>query len=207
MTLRLAVTVLAFASGGLGGRPLATASHAGLGQPGATFAWPGATFGQPGATFARPGATFGQPGATFAQPGANFATWSAVDIDGQAWSAEALRGRVVLVDFWATWCAPCLDELPRLKRLHARHAGAGLTIIGVSLDRSSPRDFRSWLQRQGIGWPQVREAGMYDSPLARTFAVEAIPASFLFGRDGRQHAASLRGPALEARVDALMETR
>ena len=140
-------------------------------------------------------------------PDAAVATWTATDIDGRTWSAEALRGRVVLVDFWATWCAPCLDDLPRLRAAACTSCGRGLTIIGVSLDRSSPRDFRSWLQRQAIDWPQVREVGMYDSPLARTFEVEAIPASFLFDRDGRLHATSLRGKALEARVDALMETR
>ncbi len=134
-------------------------------------------------------------------------SWTATDIDGKTWSAQALAGRVVLVDFWATWCAPCLDDLPRLKRLHARHGPRGLTIIGVSLDRSSMRDFRSWLQRQAIAWPQVREAGGYDSPLARVFTVEAIPASFLFGRDGRLHAAQLRGDALEAEVTALVEAR
>lgn len=133
--------------------------------------------------------------------------WTAVDIDGRRWSAESLRGRVVVVDFWATWCAPCLEELPRLKRLHERHAGRGLTIIGVSLDRSSTREFRSWLQRQAIGWPQVREPGGFESPLARAFAIEAVPASFVFARDGRLHASGLRGPALEHRVTALLEAR
>ena len=80
-------------------------------------------------------------------------------------------------------------------------------IIGVSLDRSPLRDFRSWLQRQGIAWPQVREIGLYDSPLARAFDVQAIPASFLFDREGRLQATSLRGEALDRRVSALMETR
>jgi thiol-disulfide isomerase/thioredoxin len=134
-------------------------------------------------------------------------SWQAVDLEGRTWSPEALRGRIVLVDFWATWCAPCLDDLPRLKRLHARYAPRGLTIVGVSLDRSSVRDFRSWLQRQAIAWPQIREAGGYDSPLARHFGVDAIPASYLYDRDGRLLDTHLRGPALEARVAALMEAR
>jgi thiol-disulfide isomerase/thioredoxin len=133
--------------------------------------------------------------------------WRAIDIDGRTWTPETVRGQVVFVDFWATWCAPCLQDLPRLKRLHAKYASRGLTIIGVSLDRSSVRDFRSWLQRQGIGWPQVREPGQFDGPLARIFAVDAIPASYLFDRRGRLHATALHGDALEARVAALVEER
>ena len=149
----------------------------------------------------------GRPSADAARRAAapTAAAWHAVDLDGRNWSAEALRGRVVLVDFWATWCAPCLADLPRLKRLHERYADRGLTIIGVSLDRSSTRDFRSWLQRQAITWPQVREAGGYDSPLARHFDVDAIPASYLYDRDGRLLATQVRGEQLETRVAALLE--
>ena len=147
----------------------------------------------------------GRPSADADPRTASPRTWHAVDLDGRNWSAEALRGRVVLVDFWATWCAPCLADLPRLRRLHERYGNRGLTIIGVSLDRSSTRDFRSWLQRQAITWPQVREGGGYDSPLARHFGVDAIPASYLYDRDGRLLATQVRGESLETRVAALLE--
>lgn len=135
------------------------------------------------------------------------AAWRAVDLDGRVWSSESLRGRVVLIDFWATWCAPCLAELPRLRKLHATFEARDLVILGISLDRSSPRDFRSWLQRQDIGWPQVREIGGYDSPLAAQFGVEVLPASFLVGRDGRLVARDLRGETLTRRVRQLVEAR
>lgn len=134
-------------------------------------------------------------------------SWRAVDLDGRVWSSESLRGRVVLIDFWATWCAPCLAELPRLRQLHARYDTRDLVILGISLDRSSARDFRSWLQRQAIGWPQVREVGGYDSPLAAQFGVEVLPASFLVGRDGRLVGRDLRGESLTARVRQLVEAR
>ncbi len=150
----------------------------------------------------RLGSTGALPALPDALPG-----WHVVDIDGRTWSPDALRGRVVLVDFWATWCAPCLADLPGLKRLHARYAAQGLTILGVSLDRTSMRDFRSWLQRHGIGWPQVREAGGYDGATARRFGVDAIPASFLYDRRGQLLGTALRGAALEARVADVMESR
>jgi thiol-disulfide isomerase/thioredoxin len=138
-------------------------------------------------------------------PAAPTPAWTATDIDGRPLSSTLLRGRVVLVDFWATWCAPCLAELPRLQQLHRAYADRGLTIVGVSLDRSSTRDFRSWLQRQGVRWPQVREGFGYDGPLTRLFGVETLPASFLFDADGRLLAARRQGGSLDADVRALME--
>jgi thiol-disulfide isomerase/thioredoxin len=145
--------------------------------------------------------------ATLAADAAFPATLRLVDIDGRPWTAADLRGRVVLVDFWATWCAPCLADLPRLQRLHARYGRTDLTILGVSVDRSAAREFRSWLQRQGIAWPQVRESGGFDGPLARMLGVQAVPSTFVYDRHGRLEAARLSGAALEARVTQLVEAR
>ena len=77
----------------------------------------------------------------------------------------------------------------------------------MSLDRSSTREFRSWLQRQAIAWPQVRQPGGFEGPLARTFGIESVPASYIFDRAGRLQGAGLRGLALETRVTALLEQR
>lgn len=124
--------------------------------------------------------------------------------DGTRLSLDALRGKVVLLDFWATWCAPCLAELPRLRRLHEELAPSGLVIVGVSLDAIEPRRFASWTRRNGVQWPQVRDGRGYNGALARTFEIEQLPATILFGPDGRVAARDLRGERLEAAIRALL---
>lgn len=113
------------------------------------------------------------------------------------------RGRVIVVDAWATWCAPCLAELPRLRQLVRRH-GDELVLVGLSVDRMPRRDFISWLQRKDVTWPQHFDGRGYDSPAARAFAIDAIPETWLFDREGRLVARGLRGATLEAAVDLLV---
>ncbi|MDQ3168878.1 MAG: TlpA family protein disulfide reductase [Acidobacteriota bacterium] len=125
-------------------------------------------------------------------------------IDGTRMTLEALRGKVVLLDFWATWCAPCLVELPRLRRLHDELGNASLVIVGVSLDTTEPRRLASWTRRNNIGWPQVHDGRGYNGALARQFGVEELPATLLFDRDGRLAARDLRGVRLEATIRALL---
>ena len=125
-----------------------------------------------------------------------------VDLEGREWTRDQLQGRVVLLDFWATWCAPCLAELPRLKRLNERHAGRGFVLLGVALDTLDRRRLRSFLHRHGVGWPQVHDAR---GDAARAFGVEAVPSTMLVDPSGRVVARDFRGPALEAAVDALLE--
>lgn len=126
------------------------------------------------------------------------------DIDGQQWTVDDMRGRVVLIDFWATWCAPCLAELPRLKALRARHSREDFEILGVSLDVTSRQSFVSWLNRQRIDWPQVHERAGYADDVPRLFGVDRLPRTILVGREGNIAAVDLRGERLAARVDALV---
>ena len=125
------------------------------------------------------------------------------DVEGKTWTAEELEGRVVLLDFWATWCAPCLAELPNLRRLQAEHGDDGLVIVGIALDAIDRRGLRSFLLRHGIDWPQVHRPDGVASELARRFAVEAVPVTLLVDRQGRVIARDLRGEAL-ARVVATL---
>ena len=121
------------------------------------------------------------------------------DLDGRAIEVGALRGRVVLIDIWATWCAPCLADLPLLRALRKEH-GPRLAIVGVSLDSMPRRDFISWLRRHDVDWPQHYDGRAYASPVARRLGIEALPATLLIAPDGTLAARNLRGARLAAAI-------
>jgi len=128
----------------------------------------------------------------------------ASDLQGTLWTPERLRGRVVLIDFWATWCAPCLAELPRLKSLRERYSRDEFEILGVMLDVTSRRTVVSWLNRHRIDWPQIHERGGYNGALPAAFGVRALPATVLVDADGRIAGVNLRAEALAARIAELV---
>jgi thiol-disulfide isomerase/thioredoxin len=130
--------------------------------------------------------------------------FDATDLDGRRWTSDALQGRVVLIDFWASWCAPCLEQMPHLRRLRETHGSDKFEIVAVSLDRSNRREIVSWIQRQRLDWPQIHDGRAFNGSTARLFGVSALPASLLLNRDGMVVAANLRGPALERALAQLL---
>ena len=122
--------------------------------------------------------------------------FAGTDLTGRRWTVDDLRGRVVLIDFWATWCAPCLADLPRLKSLRERHSRAHFEILSVSLDVKSRQELVSWLNRNRIDWPQIHERAGYSAGLPRLFGVDRLPRTLIVGRDGRVIARDVRGDAL-----------
>jgi peroxiredoxin len=101
--------------------------------------------------------------------------------DGKpAITLSELRGKTVYVDFWASWCAPCREELPVLQRLHEEYASRGVVVVGVGIDRNE-RDFRAFKDRMGLTFPVVHDgahqvAGRYEPP--------RMPSTFLIDRNG-----------------------
>jgi thiol-disulfide isomerase/thioredoxin len=133
-----------------------------------------------------------------------FAAFDARDMSGRRWTAEGLRGRVVVLDFWATWCAPCWTEIPWLQKIHAGQDPNRVQLIGVTLDVTDRRTLVAWFNRQRVDWPQIWERNGYDSPLAERFGVLSLPTTLLVGPDGRVMASNLRGATLVAAVETLL---
>ena len=101
-------------------------------------------------------------------------------LDGAPWSLSQLRGSVVLLNFWASWCEPCRRELPQLERLHQRHSADGLVVLGVS--EKNPGRARQYLDELGIGYPSLRDV---DGSVMQSYRIHAIPTSLIIGRNGQ----------------------
>ncbi|MDE0017569.1 MAG: TlpA disulfide reductase family protein [Candidatus Poribacteria bacterium] len=104
--------------------------------------------------------------------------FSATDLHGKPISLQDYRGKVVLLDFWAVWCGPCVGEMPNVKEVYETHKYQGFDIIGISLDTDEER-LRNYLKENDIPWRQIYSGKRWDSPLAKRiiFAVSPLRGS------------------------------
>lgn len=133
----------------------------------------------------------------------------AAALDGVEVDRETLRGKVGVVVFWATWCKPCLDELPVLRRLARRDAG-DVAVVGVNLDRAEDLEteaLRAFIGREDVPGRQIHDGLSWDSPIVRAFGVTEIPFGVVVRADGTVAAVEESGRRLEDAVRAALGSR
>jgi thiol-disulfide isomerase/thioredoxin len=124
--------------------------------------------------------------------------------DGGQFDVANWKGKVVLVDFWATWCGPCRALLPELQAIHGRYHAKGFEVIGVSLDED--RDaLKEFLAEAELPWPTVVDAeSAAEERMAKKYGIVGIPTTFLLDQEGKLVATNLRGEQLAAKIEELL---
>jgi len=122
---------------------------------------------------------------------------------GEEIDLKQMKDKVVLVDFWATWCGPCVAEMPTVIAAYDKYHDKGFEVIGISLDQDLAA-LDQFTNERGMPWPQYFDGKGWENPIAAKFGISGIPATFLIGKDGKIVATDLRGPALEAQLEKLL---
>ncbi len=132
-------------------------------------------------------------------------SWTMTDLDGQAVNSDDLAGKVVVLNFWATWCPPCRRELPDLESFHKAHQDRGVVVLGASIDSGGTNAVHDFLKGRSITYRQL----MATPEIQSTFGIASIPSTWVIGRDGRVEArylGSLTADELSRAVTPLLST-
>ena len=143
-------------------------------------------------------------------------------VDGRAVDLKSLRGKVVLIDFWATWCGPCKEEIPNVKKVYAAYHDKGFEVVGIALEdgRLLPKDtpeqhaakmekakkvLTDFTTANAMPWPQYFDGKFWKNDFSTQYAIQSIPAMFLLDQDGKVVSTNARGEKLEQEVKRLLK--
>jgi peroxiredoxin len=130
------------------------------------------------------------------KPGNLFPDFTAKDTEGKELTLSSYKGKVVLIDFWATWCGPCMREMPNVIKAYEKYHAKGFEIIGISFD-SKKEKLDKVIKAKNMTWRQYFDGKGWGNLLGKQFGISSIPATYLIGKDGKIIATNLRGDALE----------
>lgn len=135
--------------------------------------------------------------------GAAFPDFEEKDLAGKPLSIANYKGKVVLIDFWATWCGPCVGELPNVLKTYEKHHKDGFEIIGISLDKDQQK-LENFTKQKNMTWVQYFDGKGWENKLAQKYGVNSIPATYLLDGEGKIIGSNLRGEKLEEAVVAAL---
>jgi peroxiredoxin len=124
--------------------------------------------------------------------------------NGVITNLSSYKGKVVLLDFWASWCGPCRRSNPGVVKLYNKYKGKGFEVFGVSID-SKKNAWLKAIQQDGINYTQVNDNGGWDAATALKYGVDAIPATFLLNKEGVVVALNAEGQELEKKISELIK--
>ncbi len=125
------------------------------------------------------------------------------NVNGQAVSLDSFKGKVVLLDFWASWCGPCREKNPSFVKLYKKLKEKGFEIYSVSID-GNEKKWKSAIKKDKITWTQVISPGDWRAPIVSQWNLEAIPTTYLLDKNGKVVAIDLEGKELEAKIKSLL---
>jgi thiol-disulfide isomerase/thioredoxin len=123
-------------------------------------------------------------------------------LDGRRVSLDDFKGKVVLLDFWATWCGPCREALPHMREIATKFQGQPLIILSVSLDQDEQK-WKDFIAKNGMTWLHYRDGG-FTGPISRMFSVEAIPHTFTIDADGVLQDEHIGDASIEGKLKKLV---
>ena len=135
--------------------------------------------------------------------GQRFPAFNETDVLGNSLSVAAYRGRVTMIDFWATWCGPCKAEMPNVIATYQKYHAQGFDIIGVSLDDDRNK-LLAFTQQNGMPWAQYFDGLGWENKLAKLYGVQSIPMSYLLNQHGVIVAKEVRGQNLPTTVAMML---